>query len=120
VLVVEDDDELRESVCVLLERRGFRVASAAHGREALDWIEENGVPRLVLLDLMMPVMDGWRFRRELLTNPELNSIPVVVISGVADAYDHAKTLEAVDCLIKPISPKKLYDIVNHSIDKKSE
>jgi two-component system, chemotaxis family, chemotaxis protein CheY len=111
VLIVEDDDDLRESLSVLLVRKGFRVETAQNGRIALDWIEVNGPPRIILLDLMMPVMDGWELRRRLLLDARWKSVPVVVISGVADAGDHAKALEAVDCLVKPIDPRRLYRIL---------
>ena len=81
-MVVEDDDDLRELLVLLLEREGFRVLSAVHGREALDLLDETPVlPELVILDLMMPVMGGLEFRRQQLERPRLASIPVVVLSG---------------------------------------
>ena len=83
VMVVEDDFAIRETLRELLEDEGYRVTWASNGREALARIREHA-PRLILLDLMMPVMDGWEFRSAQQRDPELANIPVIVISA-----DHA-------------------------------
>ena len=111
VLVVEDDDDLRESLEILLGRRGFTVQSARHGEEALEQIDPEHPPCLIVLDLMMPVMDGWELRRRLLADPRLASVPVVLCSGVADLRAAADTLEAVAYLVKPVRLEKLYELV---------
>src|SRR5919206_1695644 len=80
VLVVEDDFAIRETLRELLEDEGYRVAWAANGKEALARLHERA-PRVILLDLMMPVMDGWEFRVAQQRDPALASIPVVVISA---------------------------------------
>lgn len=111
LLVVEDDEDLRESLQVLLERRGFHVLAAANGQEALSAIRPEEPPCLIVLDLMMPIMDGWEMRARLLEDPRLARIPVVLLSGVADLHAAAETLEAVDYLVKPIDIGRLYQLV---------
>ena len=81
ILVVEDDDDIRDSIKELLEEEGYSIDTAANGQQALARIRGAGVPQLILLDLMMPVMDGWQFQRELRQDPECAQIPVIVISA---------------------------------------
>jgi len=82
-MVVEDDHLIREAIAEALDEEGFEVLEAANGREALDKLHGERAS-LVLLDLMMPVMDGWQFREAQLHDPELSDIPVVVLSAVRD------------------------------------
>jgi CheY-like chemotaxis protein len=84
VMVVEDDFAIRETLRELLEEQGYVVVWAANGREALTRLQGGRPPRVILLDLMMPVMDGWEFRTAQQRDPKLARIPVVVISA-----DHA-------------------------------
>ncbi len=84
VLVVEDDHLIREAIAEALDEEGFEVVEAANGREALDKLHGPEPASLVLLDLMMPVMDGWSFREAQLHDPEISNIPVVVLSAVRD------------------------------------
>ena len=90
VLVVEDDADTREMLQRMLEREGFPVALAADGREGLDRVAENP-PSLILLDLLMPQMNGFEFLAELQTRPEWRSIPVVVVTAKdLTAEEHAR------------------------------
>ena len=81
ILVVEDDDDIRDSLKELLEEEGYRVDTAANGQQALVKLQEQELPQLILLDLMMPVMDGWQFQKELRDVPSLARLPVIVISA---------------------------------------
>src|SRR5713226_6627597 len=81
LLVVEDDWELRSSLSDLLRRDGYDVADAANGSEALDYLKSSPAPDLILLDLMMPVKDGWQFRIEQKKDPTIASIPVLAMSA---------------------------------------
>jgi CheY-like chemotaxis protein len=81
VLVVEDDREQREALCAMLDLEGFGHAEAANGQEALDYLNESRAPCLVLLDLEMPVMNGWEFRANELADERLSRIPVVVVTA---------------------------------------
>ena len=81
LLLVDDDDAIRESLREALEEDGFEVVTAANGREALDRLRNSPCPSAILLDLMMPVMNGWEFRDAQLSDPSLRAIPVLVISA---------------------------------------
>lgn len=81
VLVVDDEPDLLEVMRFVLESEGFGVETARNGKEALDRMHAGEAPRLVLLDLMMPVMNGWTFLDELAKNPTLKEIPVVVLTA---------------------------------------
>jgi CheY-like chemotaxis protein len=81
ILVVEDDDDIRDSIKELLEEEGYCIETAANGQQALAQIRGKGAPQLILLDLMMPVMDGWQFQNQLRQDPDCAQIPVIVISA---------------------------------------
>jgi CheY-like chemotaxis protein len=102
ILIVEDDFDIRDALTQILEEEGYTVATAANGREALDALAGGPMPSLILLDLMMPIMNGWQFRAEQLKDARLASVPVLVIS--ADPHLQAKVamLGAVGILKKPI------------------
>jgi CheY-like chemotaxis protein len=87
VLVVEDDREQRETLCAMLDLVGFSHAQATNGREALDYLNRSRAPCLVLLDLEMPVMDGWEFRSKQLADRRLSRIPVVVVTANDEGAD---------------------------------
>jgi len=100
VLVVDDDDDVRETIRDALETSGYPVETAENGRDALDKLATMGRPGLILLDLMMPVMDGLEFLAAGLASRAIVGIPVIVIT----AYDHlaAKASEATAVVKKPL------------------
>lgn len=106
VLVVEDDPLTRTAIKAVLEWAGYHVDCTANGREALDYLRGHEAPSLILLDLMMPVLDGRRFREEQQRDPALASIPVVVVSAAGDA-----TLGAACHVRKPFQPQQLLEAV---------
>lgn len=86
MLVVEDDEGIRDALCDLLATEGFTVASAVHGADALERLRNGDeLPDVIVLDLMMPVMDGWAFRTEQRRDEKLAHIPVVVITASRNA-----------------------------------
>src|SRR6476620_11265807 len=85
VLYIEDDEAFRASACERLRDEGFRVAEARNGAVALAYLSEGHRPALVVLDLLMPGMDGFEFMARLRNDPELTGIPVVVVSGVVQS-----------------------------------
>ena len=115
VLVVDDEADIRELVRDILEFEGYPVVTASNGREALDHIHDAGLPGLILLDLMMPTMNGWDFRAEQLKDPRLSSIPVVVVTGDGNAVEKAKLLSATNYLVKPVHLDNLLTIVQDSV-----
>jgi CheY-like chemotaxis protein len=107
ILLVEDDSSLRDTLADVLSDEGFEVAAAANGREALDKLAASH-PDLILLDLVMPVMDGWAFREEQRKIPDLASIPTVVLSATSPI--DAPGLQALDAeavLSKPVRMERL-------------
>jgi len=99
VLVVDDDSALRRLVCRFLETEGFVASGAANGAEALAYLRGEAAPDVIILDLRMPVMDGWAFRREQLNDERLARIPVVILAG-ADS-ERFYELNAVASFEKP-------------------
>jgi two-component system, chemotaxis family, chemotaxis protein CheY len=85
IMLVDDDEAIRTALTELLESEGYRVVAAPDGREALACLSRRELPQVILLDLMMPGTDGWKFRAEQMVNPALASIPVIVITAVASA-----------------------------------
>src|SRR5580765_7790969 len=90
ILLVEDDFDMRDALIPILEYAGHHVVGAANGREALEQLRAGPKPSLILLDLMMPVMNGTEFRAEQLRDPALASIPVVVVSADPAVRSKAK------------------------------
>lgn len=103
VLVIDDDASIRETVALALGAEGLPVQVAADGAQALRMLREGPRPHLILLDLMMPGMNGWEFRRQQLADPALADIPVVVFSGAGETAAHAARLRANDWLSKPVT-----------------
>jgi CheY-like chemotaxis protein len=112
ILIVEDDLDIRDVLTQVLEYEGFEVAAASNGREALDYLRSHPKPGLILLDLMMPVMDGWQFRSEQQQDEQLSSIPVVILSADGNAYQKAAIIRAAGYLKKPVELETLLDTVN--------
>jgi CheY-like chemotaxis protein len=109
VLIVEDDEDLREMMAQLLTLEGYQTTTVANGREALEYLHDAEKPHLILLDLMMPVMDGWEFRRQQQADPALAPVPVIVLSALDQA--RASNLEAEAFLKKPLDFDRLLSLV---------
>ena len=109
VLVVEDDADMRNGIVDLLDSEGLAVAWAANGREALELADAGVRPRLLLLDMQMPVMDGWTMLEERRNHPVLRSVPVVLTTALDRL--HIVPNDVVACLQKPVDPDRLLEIV---------
>jgi CheY-like chemotaxis protein len=105
ILVVDDDAALRESIVARLREEGYRAAGASNGREALE-AAEGDAPSLILLDLMMPVMDGWQFLEERRSHRATREAAVVLLSGMAFIRDAPGV---AGFLTKPIRTESLLD-----------
>ncbi|HZN95337.1 MAG TPA: response regulator [Myxococcales bacterium] len=103
ILVVDDDADIRESVAEALEAEGYHVATAANGAIALHLLREREVrPDAILLDIMMPDMDGRAFREEQMKDIRLALIPVIVFTAISAPTDTARRLQAAGLLRKPL------------------
>ena len=112
VLVVEDHEDTRHMVETFLRINGIPVVAADNGLTGLTALQQHR-PCVVLLDLSMPVMDGWQFRaqQQRLPDDSLAGTPVVVLSALNDASRHARTLGAADLIPKPIDFDRLVTVV---------
>ena len=99
---MEDDSDLRQALSDILRDEGYSVAMAADGREALERLRRDLRPSLILLDLTMPVMNGWQFRAEQRQDPALSAIPVVVLSAGEHLAEQMVPLGIDDYVPKPI------------------
>jgi len=111
ILVVEDDSDLRENLCEVLELEGFRAVGVDNGVEALRYLRAHGPPCLILLDLMMPGMSGGEFRAQQRADEHLCQVPTIVVSAMELDHQQEEVLDAVGYFIKPVNPKKLSDAV---------
>jgi CheY-like chemotaxis protein len=111
LLIVEDDFDIRDTLAQILEEEGYHVAGASNGQEALELLQGGNAPCLILLDLMMPIMNGWQFRAEQLKDPRFSAIPVVVISADAAVHEKVGSLGAVAVMKKPIQLERLLELV---------
>ena len=111
VLLVEDDEDCREVVGLILEGAGHEVVAAENGKVGLDRLHDSG-PCVIVLDLMMPVMDGWRFRAAQLRDAATCSLPVVIMSGAAQVDDRAQQLGVQDYIAKPVVPEQLLETLS--------
>jgi CheY-like chemotaxis protein len=108
ILVVDDDEAIRLAVALALREAGYQVATACNGRQALDWLHQQEThPCVILLDLMMPVMDGWEFRTRQNQDHRLSRVPVVVYS----AYASHLPVKAVAVLAKSTPLEGLMSVV---------
>jgi CheY-like chemotaxis protein len=110
VVVIDDDTDILEAIAIVLNGAGYDAQTESSGAEALDRIRE-GTPCLILLDLMMPGMNGWQFRAEQMRDAALASIPTIVMTGFPAAVENASSLGAAACLKKPIDLDELLDTV---------
>lgn len=111
ILLVDDDLPSCEALTELLEGAGYAVDCAANGREAIGRLRGGDSYCVVLLDIMMPVMNGYEFRDAQLKDPQLASIPIVVITAEGQAREKARQLGAERWLQKPLSPSDLLRVV---------
>jgi DNA-binding response OmpR family regulator len=113
VLCIEDDPEMIDLIRLILERRGFMVQGATGGRAGLQALQESP-PDLVLLDLMMPDMDGWDVYQNMKSEPTMRGIPVIIVTASGQSIDRMLGLEIAkvdDYIVKPFSPQALLESV---------
>ena len=115
ILVVEDDDDVRHLLADALQEAGFAVATALDGSDALDQIDQHP-PDAILLDLMMPVMDGWSFLQSFRAKPGAGAIPVGLLSGAPMLCKTADAWGVQVAIGKPFAIEVLVDQVEHLLE----
>lgn len=112
ILVVDDDSSIREMISQALEDEGYRVSSAAHGLEALDYLKTSrDLPCLIVLDLKMPIMDGAEFRQQQQQDTRLAPIPVLLLTADQNSHKDRVRLGAVKILNKPVKLDTLLETI---------
>jgi CheY-like chemotaxis protein len=111
VLIVEDDADTREALAAIFESRGYAVAEAGDGIDALEHLRASNCVCLIVLDLFMPRMNGWVFREEQMKDPKLAAIPVVVMSADPAAARQAANLGVAAAMSKPLDFDRLAQVV---------
>jgi CheY-like chemotaxis protein len=109
VLIVDDDARIRALMARLIETSGYSAVEAADGKEALARMRQRR-PCVILLDLQMPIMDGWEFRRQQLADPELADIPVIIVTGFYDSSELFRSA-GVKCFSKPVQLSTLLQAI---------
>jgi CheY-like chemotaxis protein len=115
IMVVDDDADIREAVCLFLKGTGYRTAPWANGKQAIDWLLAAETPGLILLDLTMPVMDGYQFLSLKESQPALEDIPVVLMTAVPNCSQLMLRHHIFQFLPKPIWPSDLLDAVERAV-----
>lgn len=115
ILVVEDDRYIREALSMILQDEGYEVESAPDGQEALEVLRTHRPFSLILLDLMLPVMNGTRFREVQREDPRQGQVPVIVMSADRGGETSAAALEAAAFLPKPIAIDALLDAIHQAV-----
>src|SRR5215470_6078816 len=111
VLIVEDDPDLREALAIALKDEGFSLERAGNGLEAIELLRKGLRPRLILLDLTMPIVSGWEFRLFQQRDPELAGIPVVLITAGIYKKEDLEWIRPVEVLSKPVELSRLVKLL---------
>jgi len=120
ILCIEDEPEMIDLIRLILSRKGFEVSGASGGQEGIYKIRTEK-PDLILLDLMMPFMDGWEVYQQMKADEATKNIPVIVVTAKAQSIDKVLGLHIAkvdDYIAKPFSPKELIDSVERVFAKK--
>ena len=115
ILIVDDDAVISSTLAGLLADEGYDVACAGDGQAALRYLDQDVSPGLILLDLMMPVMDGWNFRAEQRRRDKSASVPVVVMTASGKCPEAIASLGAQECIGKPFSFEALLTAVKRHV-----
>jgi CheY-like chemotaxis protein len=116
ILVVDDHVDLRDAIAVLLEGEGYDVVDAADGQEALRYLHSGMNVAAIVLDLAMPIMDGWQFLAVRRNDPVLREIPTIVVTGVSDATKRQKELGDLPVFPKPFHFDELFAVLRQTLD----
>ena len=122
VVCIEDEPDMIELMRLLLTRQGFEVIGARGGNEGVALVEKN-LPELILLDIMMPDLDGWEVYDHLKKNPTTRDIPVIVVTARAQTAEKLAALDKAgvdDYIVKPFGPGQLLDSIQRVLGRKRQ
>lgn len=122
ILYIEDDQEMIELIEMILNHKGFQIYGAQGGRKGLELVDQLK-PDIILLDLMMPDLDGWDVYQQLKSNQDTKNIPVIVITAKAQPIDRVFSLQiakVTDYIAKPFRPHELLSSIDRVLDRKQE
>lgn len=116
VLVADDEVAVRQMLAYALESQGYRVQAVSSGDEAMNFLRSNPMPRLVILDVLMPRLSGLSALVEIRTDPRLRNLPVALLSGLGDAEDMAMAMDVIPdfTLSKPVDLPTLYRLTREA------
>jgi CheY-like chemotaxis protein len=112
ILIIDDDEDIRDIMAMILETQGHEVTTAGDGIAGLEQLRAGGRPSLILLDMMMPRLDGEGFLEALRSDPATADIPVVIVTGHPAAREKAAELGTAGCLVKPVELVDLLRTIN--------
>ena len=113
ILIVDDDEDIVETLTMVLAEAGYSIVTASNGEGALAHLQSGLRPALILLDLMMPVMNAWQLHERLAGDPALGAVPIVAISGDGSIQRKAQQVGAAAWLRKPFDLVDLLETVRH-------
>ncbi len=123
ILIVDDDPDILEGILTILESQPYRLATARDGKKCLEMIEED-IPDILILDLLMPRMDGWGVIRELRSEPRFASLPIMVLTTVIEDASRRRyeletgmAMEVQDYIQKPAKPADLIKRIERQLQK---
>ncbi len=126
ILIVDDDPDILEGILMILGTQPYRLATARDGKQCLKMVQED-IPDVILLDLLMPRMDGWGVIREMRSNPKFSSVPIMILSTVIEDASHRRyeletgmSMDIQGYVQKPAKPADLLQRVAKLITPKSE
>ena len=114
ILIIEDDKDIRDILAMVLSVEGYEVKTAIDGVAGLDQLRMGGRPSLILLDMMMPRLDGEGFLKAMRSNPNTADIPVIILTGHPAAREKAAELGAAGCLVKPVELVELLSTIRQA------
>lgn len=117
ILIIDDNLDLRLSLADILVSEGYKVATAKNGQEGLSYLFHKELPDLILLDLAMPILDGYEFLEKQNMNTDFAKVPVVIISGEIDQDKILELTHSAFCMEKPLDYLKFLDVVEHLVKK---
>lgn len=120
ILVVEDDDDTREAIRDVLEAEGYHVTGLSNGRDALAWLEGASEPDVIILDLMMPTLNGWQFLNEQRQRDTIAKVPVLVLTADGRVSRQPASVDAAALLLKPVNLDDLLETVQRIVDGRED